>query len=299
MDTGGFDRPGDQYDNPEYQALLTRWFQFAVFTPIMRVHGCNSNTEIWNYGNTTQDRIVQSALHLRYRLLDYIYSGFARVEHHHFTMQRAMVFDFSYDSNVYNIADQFMFGDRILVAPVHTPDSTRNVYLPELEESGTWTDFYTGEQVGFGQHTLSSIPMDRIPLYIKPSVLVLSPLRQHVFEPLAEERLEVRIYKGGENSNKTMRFVWYQDDGVNGRSDRPYSITTFAWNQSTSCLTVGPTIGSDGTTASLPEVTVDVVLVAPNHGVGVQPTKTPDTSFVFSGAPKSACYENQKMTMQE
>lgn len=86
MDIGGYLRPGDQYASKTYQMLMIRWFQFGTFVPIMRVHGCHANTELWNYGNTTQSIIVESALNLRYRLIAYIYSGFRRVEQDGYTM---------------------------------------------------------------------------------------------------------------------------------------------------------------------------------------------------------------------
>jgi len=34
--------------------MLVRWFQFGAFTPIYRVHGGGSNTEIWNYGKSVE-----------------------------------------------------------------------------------------------------------------------------------------------------------------------------------------------------------------------------------------------------
>ena len=40
--------------------LLVRWFQFGAFTPIYRVHGGGSNTEIWNYGPDVE--VVHSLL---------------------------------------------------------------------------------------------------------------------------------------------------------------------------------------------------------------------------------------------
>ena len=46
-----FFRPKDQYFSEKYHQLLIRWFQFGVFTPIFRVHGAGSHTEIWNFGS--------------------------------------------------------------------------------------------------------------------------------------------------------------------------------------------------------------------------------------------------------
>ena len=67
-DIGGFFRPSDQYDSPDYRELLTRWFQFGVFTPIFRVHGGGSNTEIWNYGSATEADILESAIKVSCRV---------------------------------------------------------------------------------------------------------------------------------------------------------------------------------------------------------------------------------------
>ena len=63
----GFFRPRDQYDSEEYHQLLIRWFQFGVFTPIFRVHGAGTHTEIWNFGMETMNAINTSAITLRYR----------------------------------------------------------------------------------------------------------------------------------------------------------------------------------------------------------------------------------------
>ena len=97
MDIGGFFRPDDQYTSEEYRMLLLRWFQFGVFIPIMRVHGFRTDTELWNYGEEAQSLIVDSAIHLRYRLIPYIYSGFHRVTQFGYTMGRALAFDFLED----------------------------------------------------------------------------------------------------------------------------------------------------------------------------------------------------------
>ena len=81
--------PSSAKTEDDYHRLLIRWFQFGVFTPIFRVHGAGTHTEIWNFGNQTSSVINRSAITLRYRLLPYVYSGFWRVEMTGYTMQRA------------------------------------------------------------------------------------------------------------------------------------------------------------------------------------------------------------------
>jgi len=62
-----------QYTDEKYQELLTRWFQWGTLNPIFRVHGYQSETEPWKYGQQVEDN-MRKMLNLRYRLLPYIYS---------------------------------------------------------------------------------------------------------------------------------------------------------------------------------------------------------------------------------
>jgi len=57
-----------------------------------------------------------------------------------FTIHRALVMDFRNDTNVYDIKDQFMFGNEFLVSPVVEQNATsRKVFLPKT--SGGWIDY--------------------------------------------------------------------------------------------------------------------------------------------------------------
>lgn len=278
MDTGGFRRPYDnQYTSPDYALLLTRWFQFSVFTPIFRTHGLETDTELWNYGNETMGNIVSSAIHLRYRLLDYIYACFAMVERDHYTVQRGLVMDFLHDANVYSIADEFMFGPSLLVAPLYSPSNGRDVYLPDLGENGeTWRNFYSGEVVPSGWHTLSGLTTAETALFVRSSILVMGPIRQHAFEVVDNNAFEIRIY-GGANSS----FVLYQDGGVDASPDRPHCEITFVWNDETATLVIDEVMGHKLELIFAP-VKMNVVLVSPGHGIGVYPS-TPDVTVTYTG----------------
>ncbi|MGO8764663.1 MAG: TIM-barrel domain-containing protein, partial [Limisphaerales bacterium] len=46
-DTGGFFHPRNQYTSPVYNELLTRWYEWSTFCPILRIHGNGTSTEIW------------------------------------------------------------------------------------------------------------------------------------------------------------------------------------------------------------------------------------------------------------
>ena len=70
-DIGGF--LGGDPDDPAYQEIYVRWFQYGTFCPIFRTHGARKANELWSYGPRAQE-ILTRYDNLRYRLLPYIYS---------------------------------------------------------------------------------------------------------------------------------------------------------------------------------------------------------------------------------
>lgn len=264
-DIGGFFRPESQYFSDKYHLLLLRWFQFGVFIPLMRVHGAHSDTELWNYGAITQSLIVRSALDLRYRLLHYIYSGFRRVEQEGYTMGRAMVFDFPNDIRARQLADQFMFGESFLVAPIYTADSSRTFYLPRLPEKGSvWRNFYTGRVVRPGRHKAKHVDKSSMLLFVRSSVLVLAPKSQHADDTSGRGALEVRIYAGKDSS-----FTLFEDDGRDPDPSRPTTTIPFRWIEESYQLVVGRRRGQEFPGMWHSRV-IRVVLVRPGIGTGVE-----------------------------
>ena len=186
--------------------------------------------------------------------------------------------DFPTDRTVHTIADEFMFGPSFLVAPLYTPSNGRDVYAPDLGQSdGKWRNFYTGAEVPSGWHSMSGIDITESPLLVRSSILIMSPIRQHAFEVVENDALEIRIYDGTNSS-----FVLYLDDGHDPSSDRLYCDILFVWNDEASSLTVEAAKGNRCDEISVP-MQMDITLVAPGHGVGVSPS-VPDVIVVYSGA---------------
>ena len=117
-DAGGFFRPGPgQYSDPAYHERFLRWFQFASFSPLQRVHGYQTDTEPWRYGDEVEG-VVRRYLNLRYQLLPYIYSQAAAVSLHGSTLMRPLVMDFAQDDQALTQKYEYMFGPAFLVSPV-------------------------------------------------------------------------------------------------------------------------------------------------------------------------------------
>ena len=181
-DAGGFFRPGNQYNDPEYQERMMRWIQVAVYLPFMRVHGYMSRTEPWNYSEETQQNF-RKQINLRYKLQPYILECARRVSEENYTMMRPLVFDYPDDTEALKQQTEFMFGPALLVCPVTEPGiKTMRVYLPDSEQD--WVSFnalVNASEKGIklrpyvykgGEYVEVEVSKDCIPVFIKADQLI-------------------------------------------------------------------------------------------------------------------------------
>lgn len=196
---GGFERVAD----PE---LYIRWCQFGMFSPVAMLFGMEhpQYKEPWNYGQEALE-IFTRYDRLRYRLIPYIYSSYYQMYQSGLPVMRALVLENPTDENTYNIDDQYMFGDNLMVCPVTTKGaSTRVVYFPE----GEWYDYLTGEKISGGQYQLIVTPIEKLPLFAKAgSIFPLQPEMEFVGEK-GVDPLTLKIFPGEYGA-----FTLYEDDG--------------------------------------------------------------------------------------
>ena len=214
--------------DPAYQELYTRWWQFGAFSPIFRTHGkrVTGDNSVFAYGDYTPVLLKFSTL--RYRLMPYLYSLAWSVSHSGGTIMRPLVMDWRGDENVWNIADQFMFGPSLLVNPVvHASQDTRTLYLPP----GGWTDFWTGEQWTGGRWVSVASPIEFIPLFVRAgAILPMGPEVQYANQdPFGPT--ELRVYRGADAT-----FDLYEDAGDGyGYEQGEYAIVPIRWDDNTRC----------------------------------------------------------------
>jgi alpha-D-xyloside xylohydrolase len=251
-----------QIEDPAYQELYLRWFQFGVFCPIFRTHGHRPHNEMWSYPDVEPSLIEYDKL--RYRLMPYIYSLAWKVSSEDYTIQRPLVMDWRNDPLTWNIGDQFMFGPALLVNPVTEAKATeRRVYLPKDALKDTlWYDFWTGQTIEGGTHIQAAAPLNRIPLYVRAgSILPLGPEEQYAGEKV-DGPIELRIYPGANGS-----FNLYQDEGDTYNYEKgQHAVIPITWSDADHMLTLGARIGSY---PGMPqEMTFQIVRARPGHGIG-------------------------------
>jgi len=176
-DIGGFH--GGWTEKPEFRELLVRWFQWGCYCPVMRLHGdrqpsqkvlrkdgtpvLNSgyDNEVWSFGEDNYPILVKY-MQRREAMRPYV-RGLMHEAHEKGTpLMRAMVYEFPEDSACVGLKDQYMFGDKYLVAPVMQPGArSRSVYLPQ----GKWQDVDTGVVYEGGQTVTVDAPIERMPVF--------------------------------------------------------------------------------------------------------------------------------------
>ena len=177
-DVGGFH--GGVPTDPTFRQLLVRWFEFATFTPILRMHGdrqphskplsdhgggsmvTGAPNEIWSYGKDVE-KVLLKYLKVREALKPYLELLMQEAHQFGWPLMRTLFYEFPDDLHSWDVDNTYMFGSGILVAPILYEDATtRSVYLPGQVH---WLDPYTGQKYDGGQDIKVDASMDQIPVF--------------------------------------------------------------------------------------------------------------------------------------
>ena len=205
-------------NNKGYCELYVRWYQFGAFLPMFRAHGTDFRREPWTFEGEFREALLK-ANRLRYSLMPYIYSEAGKVWHDDNSMIKFLAFDFTKDKKTWNIIDQFMFGESIMVCPVLKPmyydedgnvlkdiSKKRKVYFPE---GCDWYDFYTEKKYEGGSCAEVDAPLDVIPIFVRSGSLV--PVRKPALST-QEQTDEINFRCFAENGAKAT-YNFYDDEG--------------------------------------------------------------------------------------
>jgi alpha-D-xyloside xylohydrolase len=285
MDTGGFSAPSPfNGRNPlpevvdEWRELNTRWFEFATFVPLLRVHGEFPYREMWQFGG--EESPAYKAMlrfdRLRYRLMPYLYSVCGAVTQDGSTLMRPLVMDFPADPRLRQLTDEYMFGPALLVSPiVQYRQRERDVVLP----AGEWYDFWTGKALVGGKTIGAEAPYDAIPLHVRAgSIVPIGPELQYTDEKPADP-ITLLAYTGADGA-----FELYEDDGrTYGYERGQFSRIPIRWSEKSHTLTIGKRAGSYP--GMLKSRTFRVVFVSPGHPVPFSSDLPTGREVRYDGAP--------------
>lgn len=203
-DIGGF------LGDPDAELFL-RWFQLGVFTPLFRVHSARtaSRREPWTFDEGTLNSI-RAALQLRTSLLPYLYTIAWQAHQRGLPLMRPLFWDHPVDETLWEVADSFMLGPDLLVAPVlESGVQSRRVRLPP----GRWYDFHNQAVFrGPGERDYPVI-REQIPVFTRGGSIL--PMER-------EGRLTLHLYPSDDRSAEGSIYLDVGEGPIEQESDWRY-----------------------------------------------------------------------------
>ncbi|MGG7079369.1 TIM-barrel domain-containing protein [Clostridium sardiniense] len=187
------------------EELFIRWMQLGTFLPIFRNHSnmYTRRQEPWAFGEKTED-ISKAAIKLRYELLPYIYDLFYESHNSGLPVFRPLVMEFPKDKNVQNMKEEFMLGDKMLIAPVLCEgERSKVVYLPE----GNWYNYHTNKKYEGNKRYKLDCELEDILVFVKEGSIIPTYTESYMNVENRPDKVTFKVY--GEEAST----LHYFDDG--------------------------------------------------------------------------------------
>ena len=181
-DIGGFH--GGDMEDPRFRELLLRWFAYACFCPVFRLHGnripshgfegdmisgigqfgSGADNEVWSYGEKAFT-VMKAYMLLRERMRPYLRNLMQEAHEKGTPVIRPLFYVYPDDPFAWESEDSFMLGADILAAPVMKEGQrVREVYLPE---GSSFRDAWDGAVYEGGQMISVNTPVWKMPVFIR------------------------------------------------------------------------------------------------------------------------------------
>lgn len=185
---------------------LYRRLQGGVFSALTMVNGWYIENPPWmqidsNKNNAGQfmpnwqevEERCREIIGWRMQLMPYLKAAYAKYHTLGIPPVRALILDHPDQQALSSVDDQFLIGDRMVVAPLFAGEPNRTVILP----NGEWNDFWSGKSVPGGQPFQVDSSFRNIPVYVRSgSVLPWAEVGQYAGDP-AGRKITVRVYGDG------------------------------------------------------------------------------------------------------
>lgn len=179
-DIGGFH--GGDIQDEKFRELFIRWFEYGTFCPVMRLHGdripkqsqigttggaeclSGADNEVWSYGENVL-AICTKYMNIRERMKSYIRDLMEQAHEKGTPVIRTLFYAYPNDKQAWEIADQYMFGEDLLVSPVYESGcAKKNVYLPIGER---WKSVWDGTSYEGGNWVSATCSIETIPVFVR------------------------------------------------------------------------------------------------------------------------------------
>jgi len=251
-DIGGFAGPVPDAE------LLLRWTQTGLLHPRFIMNSWKPGgvfNSPWLHPEATD--AIRDAIHLRYRLLPYLYSLVHAAAAHGAPIVQPTFLPFETDPRCFDDCDDLMLGRFLLAAPVVEPGQRkRPVYLPEGPEC--WIDWHTGDRHASGTTVTLPAPLDRLPLLARAGAII--PTTENTGKLHDEPSRHLLLFPGpGAGAS---HFDLVEDDGITAAGLRTTIRLTLEWTATSVLLRARSDGGFPLPYPTLPHPTLTAALPA-------------------------------------
>lgn len=257
-DLGGF-AGGETFD-PE---LYTRWLQFGTFSPVFRPHAQDNIAPEPIFHADPVKSIARKFIQLRYDMLPYNYSLAFENALYGTPLMRPVAMAYG-ESDWFENADSYLWGDGLLVSPVTSANQTE---WPTLLPEGVWFDFFSDTKYQGGQTVNYPLSQDNFPVWVKAGSFM--PMTKGLSRTEQFDARKMEMHYWHDNSVNSSSYTYYEDDGKNPASVKKGLYTKLLLNASVddkAALTL--TLDSEGSYIGMPKQR-DITYVV--HGLSEKP----------------------------
>ena len=257
-DLGGF-AGGETFD-PE---LYTRWLQFGTFSPVFRPHAQDNIAPEPIFHADPVKSIARKFIQLRYDMLPYNYSLAFENALYGTPLMRPVAMAYG-ESDWFENADSYLWGDGLLVSPVTSANQT--VWPTKLPE-GVWFDFFSDTKYQGGQTVNYPLSQDNYPVWVKAGSFM--PMTKGLSRTEQFDARKIEMHYWHDNSVSSSSYTYYEDDGKNPASVEKGLYTKLQLSASVdekAALTL--TLDSEGSYIGMPKQR-DITYIV--HGLSEKP----------------------------
>jgi len=193
------------------EELYARWLEWSAWNGLFAVKidgmsGANEERLPWGYSERL-NVVFRRTCEQRMLILPYVFS-LAQTSARTGVLMKPLAYVWPGDPATYSIADEYMFGPALLVAPITQLGGRRSVYLP----AGRWHDYYEPSREYEGKKTIEvTAPFDRIPVFVRSGSIYVTGLvpqgTRKSWEPDAKPALIINAAPGEEGEPVSFELV--------------------------------------------------------------------------------------------
>ncbi|KAJ5318448.1 hypothetical protein N7476_004868 [Penicillium atrosanguineum] len=229
--------------------LQTRWLQYGVFSPIMRLHSISNpwNTkEPWKF-RSEHTSVQVDFLRLRHKLVPYLQTMNVVAARDGVPLCRPIYWSYTEIRAAYEVPNQYMFGGSMIVVPITRPCSL-TTYLAKAKAwlpPGTHVDLFTGTMYDGDRSLWLHRRLQEYPVLVRCGAIIpMDGAEVPENGCTLPNHLEVIVVPGADG---TFKLLEEQSDENGVASPDETTVTMFTFSQAEGVLTVTPRSSIRGT----------------------------------------------------